>query len=54
MNARQGLDALTTPQLLALYERIFGKLDPLTNRRMVATAREHGWDRSWSDDAIAA
>ena len=49
------LDLLTTQEVLRMHERVFGRLDPQSKRRIVATARMRGWDRSWSDaDPIAA
>jgi hypothetical protein len=51
---RSVVETLTTPRLLALYEQAFGRLEPATKRRMLATAREHGWDRTWDTVARAA
>ena len=48
------LDALPTPELIRLHERAFGPLDPVGKARMLATAREHGWDRSFDMDGLAA
>ena len=39
----------STEQLLLVYQRYFGKLEPQTRRRIVETARLNGWDRSWGD-----
>ena len=48
------LDLLTTQEVLRMHERVFGRLDPQSKRRIVAEARVRGWDRSWSDHPIAA
>jgi len=48
------VETLTTPHLLMLHERTFGPLDPVAKRRMIETARTHGWDRSWDVDRLAA
>jgi hypothetical protein len=40
-------DKLTTTQLLAIYERMFGRLDAVARRRITRTAEVNGWDRSW-------
>jgi hypothetical protein len=51
----QSFDLWTTEQLLAVYEKAFGQLEPRARRRIVETARTNGWDRSWDDlDLIAA
>ena len=50
--SRSGFDALSTEQLLALHERHFGLLDRQSKRRIVQTARTHGWDRSWDVDGL--
>ena len=51
----QSFDLWTTEQLLAVYEKAFGQLEPRARRRIVETAREHGWDRTWDDlELIAA
>ena len=47
------LDSIPTPDLLSLHEREFAPLDPVGKRRMLATARDHGWDRSWERDRLA-
>ena len=44
------LEATPTIELLRLHERAFGPLDPVGKRRMVDTARTHGWDRTWDTD----
>jgi hypothetical protein len=41
----------STEQLLLVYERHFGKLDPKARRRIVEGARLNGWDRVWTDGA---
>jgi hypothetical protein len=51
----QSFDLWTTEQLLAVYEKAFGQLEPRARRRIVEAARTNGWDRSWDDlDLIAA
>ena len=47
MITTQTLDALTTEQILKVYERVFAPLDRKTRARIVATARGNGWDRAW-------
>ncbi|HEV8474025.1 MAG TPA: hypothetical protein VGR82_14700 [Methylomirabilota bacterium] len=42
-------DLWSTEQLLLVYQRHFGTLEPQTSRRITETARLNGWDRSWSD-----
>jgi hypothetical protein len=51
---RQCVESLTTRELLGLHERHFGALDGRSKRRMLGTARTHGWDRSWDMDSLAA
>ena len=48
----RGLEHLTTEQILVIYERMFGRLDPIGRGRILATASVHGWDRSW-DSGLA-
>ncbi|HEV8617457.1 MAG TPA: hypothetical protein VGU22_18340 [Methylomirabilota bacterium] len=51
----QPFDLWTTEQLLAVYEKAFGQLEPRARRRIVEMARTNGWDRSWDDlDLLAA
>ena len=51
----QSFDLWTTEQLLAVYEKAFGQLEPHARRRIVETARTNGWDRSWDYlDLVAA
>ena len=47
----QTLEALTTRQVLAVYERVFAPLDRTARERIVATARSNGWDKAWSEAA---
>jgi hypothetical protein len=54
VRARPPLESISTPDLLRLLEREFGPLDPVGKRRMLATARAHGWDRTWEIDGLAA
>lgn len=42
-----------TEHLLVAYERLFGFLEPQTKRRIIQTARTHGWDRTWNESAAA-
>ena len=51
MIRQQTLDALTTDQILKMYERVFTPLDRVTRQRIVATARLNGWDKAWSEAA---
>jgi hypothetical protein len=44
-------DLWSTEQLLLVYQRYFGKLEPQSRRRILETARLNGWDRSWSGGA---
>jgi hypothetical protein len=46
---RLAVEMLTTGQVLALYERFFGRLDPQSKQRILRTASTHGWDRTWQD-----
>jgi len=50
----QVLDSLTTDEVLRMHERVFGPLDPKAKRRIVSATHMRGWDRSWSDEGIAA
>jgi hypothetical protein len=52
--SRTPLDSVSTRELLRLHEREFAPLDPAGKRRILAVAREHGWDRSWETDRLAA
>jgi hypothetical protein len=56
MRATTSFDLWSTEQVLLVYERYFGKLDPKTRRRITEHARLNGWDRSWgtSADLLAA
>jgi hypothetical protein len=47
------IEGLDTADVLALHERFVGHLDDRTKHRMLATAREHGWDRTWNDAPVA-
>jgi hypothetical protein len=49
MRTKHSFDLWSTEQVLLVYERYFGKLDPKTRRRIVEDARLNGWDRSWGD-----
>ena len=51
MIRQQTLDALTTDQILRMYERVFMPLDRVARQRIVATARLNGWDKAWSEAA---
>lgn len=42
-------EASTTEEVIRMYERVIGPLAPQSKRRIVKTARSHGWDRSWAD-----
>jgi hypothetical protein len=48
MRANTSFDMWSTEQVLLVYERYFGTLDPKARRRIIADARLNGWDRSWS------
>jgi hypothetical protein len=48
------LDAVSTTELLRLYERAFAPLDPVGKRRILLTASAHGWDREWDAERLAA
>jgi hypothetical protein len=43
------LEQLTTEQILVIYERAFGALEPVARGRIIATASANGWDRAWED-----
>ncbi len=47
MIRQETLDTLTTDQILKMYERLFQPLDRVARARIVATARMHGWDKTW-------
>jgi hypothetical protein len=48
-------EELTTNQLLAEHERMFGPLTPQAKQRMERTASTAGFDRSWEGmDGLAA
>ena len=49
MRTKTSFDLWSTEQVLLVYERYFGKLDPKARRRIVEDARLNGWDRSWGD-----
>jgi hypothetical protein len=51
----RAVELLTTPEILALHERLFGRLDPRTKQRIVQAARNRGWDRrsDAEDQAVA-
>jgi hypothetical protein len=49
MKTKTSFDLWSTEQLLLVYERHFGKLDPKARRRIVEDARLNGWDRTWGD-----
>ncbi len=51
---RLGLEALTTEQLLTLYERWFGPLPAKTQQRMLEAARRRGWDDRAERRTVAA
>jgi hypothetical protein len=48
------VDLIPTTELLRLYERVFGPLDPVGRLRLLEIARTNGWDRGWESDALAA
>ena len=52
--SQPALESIPTRELLRLHEREFAPLDPVVKRRILAVARQHGWDRSWETDARAA
>jgi hypothetical protein len=49
MKTTTSFDSWSTEQVLLVYERYFGTLDPKARRRIVEDARLNGWDRTWSD-----
>jgi hypothetical protein len=49
MRTQSSFDLWSTEQVLLVYERYFGKLEPKARRRIVEDARLNGWDRSWGD-----
>jgi hypothetical protein len=49
MRTTNSFDLWSTEQVLLVYERYFGKLDPKARRRIVEDARLNGWDRTWGD-----
>lgn len=51
MRTETSFDLWSTEQVLLVYERYFGKLDPKARRRIVEDARLNGWDRSWGSGA---
>jgi hypothetical protein len=51
MRVTASFDLWSTEQVLLVYERYFGKLDPKARRRIVEDARLNGWDRSWGHGA---
>jgi hypothetical protein len=51
MRTKTSFDLWSTEQVLLVYERHFGKLDPKARRRIIEDARLNGWDRSWGDGA---
>lgn len=48
-----GLEWWSTEHLLIVYERLFAPLEPKSKQRILASARMHGWDRTWEDRAAA-
>lgn len=51
---RNAISALATSAILALHDRLIGRLDRKTRARVLHAARERGWDRTWDDGPIAA
>jgi len=51
MRTKTSFDLWSTEQVLLVYERYFGKLDPKARRRIVEDARLNGWDRTWGAGA---
>lgn len=51
MRTKTSFDLWSTEQVLLVYERYFGKLDPKAHRRICEDARLNGWDRSWGEGA---
>jgi hypothetical protein len=49
MRTKHPFDLWSTEQVLLVYERHFGKLDPKARRRILEDARLNGWDRTWGD-----
>ena len=48
-------EAMTTHELLALHERLFGALDPKARTRILETTRARGWADGWRRmDGLAA
>ena len=43
MRTKASFDLWSTEQVLLVYERYFGKLDPKTRRRILEDARLNGW-----------
>ena len=49
MRTKASFDLWSTEQVLLVYERHFGRLDPKARRRILEDARLNGWDRTWGD-----
>ena len=49
VRSTRDLEQLTTEQILVIYERAFGALEPVARGRIIAAASGNGWDRAWED-----
>ena len=43
------MESWRTEEVLQAYERLFGRLALQSKRRIIATARASGWDRTWDE-----
>jgi hypothetical protein len=48
------ISTLGTSAVLALHDRLIGRLDRRARTRLLRAARERGWDRTWDDGPLAA
>jgi hypothetical protein len=51
---RTDYEALSTDEVLRLYEAVFAPLEPRGRRRLLERARLHGWDRTFHDSYVRA
>ena len=47
-------EALSTDEVLRIYESVFAPLEPRGRRRIRERARLHGWDRTFHDTYVRA
>ena len=48
------ISTMATSSVLALHDRLIGRLDRRARARLLRAALERGWDRTWDDGPFAA